>query len=552
MQNKNNFSGQNLRGRSFKNQSLIGADFSGCDLRRLDFSFADLTGAKFCNARMGKTTKTQILLIILKSFLGVLGCIIASGGHAILGVFVFPVHDDALSAFGYFAPFKKFQLLYPFLFVTTIIIAVNRNKFVYILWFIIMITGIILFPLFFYYSPIGEEKKVAMSIFSGMFSPGLIFVSIIIMGIGIFVASLTNFLGLILNALLILILLLGIDETTKMFIAGFINTILGFYLGWRANKREEPNLLLLRNWSLKLTCWGGTEFAFANLIQVDFSNTDLKYTRFKNAKFNKCNFQNTRNHHLALFENTPLEPRKVRDLVINGQITDKDFSKLDLRGLVFAGLNLEGFNFSHANLCGADLSHTQMTGAIIESWNIDTETCLDNIDCHYYYYLDKGEQKRMPPEGEEFRIGEFSRIFQKIAHTIDFIAHNEMELAAIKLSVEQVRVESGNNEIHIQAIEEKDGIIVVKVNAPKNEDRGVLYHEVNSLKQEYETRIQLLMSENQIQIGKIEILKEQLKEQRQDLLAAIKPKILIQNSTINNEGILNLGEINGNVLQENI
>jgi hypothetical protein len=63
----------------------------------------------------------------------------------------------------------------------------------------------------------------------------------------------------------------------------------------------------------------------------------------------------------------------------------------------------------------------------------------------------------------------------------------------------------------------------------------------------------------------IEILKEQLKEQRQDLLAAIQePKFIqiqhvkeitmgntttITDSTINNNGVMNLGEINGNVSQ---
>lgn len=128
-----------------------------------------------------------------------------------------------------------------------------------------------------------------------------------------------------------------------------------------------------------------------------------------------------------------------------------------------------------------------------------------------------------------------------------------MQLAAIKLSVEQVRVESGNDDIRVQAIEEKDGFIVVKVTVPKTEDRGVLYHEVNVLKQEYESKIQALTTDNYTKIGMIEALREQLKEQRQEFIAEIKPKILIQHSTINNDGILNLGgEMNGDVsLQQN-
>lgn len=93
----------------------------------------------------------------------------------------------------------------------------------------------------------------------------------------------------------------------------------------------------------------------------------------------------------------------------------------------------------------------------------------------------------------------------------------------------------------MQAIEEKNGFIVVKVTVPKTEDRGVLYHEVNVLKQEYEAKIQGLMAEKQIQIGKIEVLKEQLKEQEQrdDFLTELK------NSKIINTQIYIEGNVNG-------
>jgi hypothetical protein len=288
-----------------------------------------------------------------------------------------------------------------------------------------------------------------------------------------------------------------------------------------------------------------TDFKFANLINVDFTNVDLKNANFTISEVYNCNFKNVKNHTFAKFDNTVLEYYAVRCLIIDRKTIHKDFSKLYLRGLDFSGLDLRDFDFSHANLSGANLSHTQLTGATLEGWNIDTETRLDDIDCRYYYYLENGAKKRMPPEGEEYCPGEFSRIFQKIANTIDFIAHNEMELAAIKLSVEQVRVESGNDDIRVQAIEEKDGFIVVKVTVPKTEDRGVLYHEVNSLKHEYEAKIQGLMAEKQMQIGKIEVLKEQLKEQRQEFLAAIKDGRTIHTTTYI-EGSMSGGNVAGN------
>ena len=121
-----------------------------------------------------------------------------------------------------------------------------------------------------------------------------------------------------------------------------------------------------------------------------------------------------------------------------------------------------------------------------------------------------------------------------------------MELAAIKLSVEQVRVESGNDDIRVQAIEEKDSVIVVKVAEPKFEDRGILYHE---LKQKT-TQIQLRLRDKSHRIkelrSEIDILKNQINEKRQTLT------IIVKDSTINIDGgVVNFGEINGNISQQN-
>jgi hypothetical protein len=56
----------------------------------------------------------------------------------------------------------------------------------------------------------------------------------------------------------------------------------------------------------------------------------------------------------------------------------------------------------------------------------------------------------------------------------------------------------------VQAIEEKDGFIVVKVTVPKTEDRGVLYHEVNSLKHEYEARFKALEADKRTEIKRLQ------------------------------------------------
>ena len=600
------FKGQNLRGRSFKHQDLAGADFSDCDLRGVDFSWADLTRAKFCRARMGKTWKANLIFFILQASFGI-----------VVGVILYTTGVQLIATSTYLMAAHSIENIfilgvsYTLLNVIAIIIAVYCDYFKLLLWFWLL--NLLIIPVFalinikiegLNYAEIGgsigkliadSQSTVTTSIFSVLAAIAIIAIvgvlarfvaGIVSLAFGVFLYKFfefimpkfassyaANFMNTFtrhnINTT---------DEIIALFGAATVNSIIliliGAYLGKRSLIKEEPQLRYIRYWNLKFKGLGTTQFAFARLNGVDFSDADLKYAHFKNAKITNCRFQQAKNHHLALTDYTPIETRKIRDLVIDGIITDKKFSALDLRSLDFSGLNLQNFDFNHANLSGANLSDTQMTGATLEGWNIDTETNLKGIDCrYYYYYLEKGEKKRMPPEGEEYKLGEFTRIFQKIANTIDIIAVNEIERAAIKLAVEKIRVESGNDGIRVQAIEEKDGFIVVKVTVPKSEDRGLLYHKINSQKQEFETKIQLLMTEKYAEIGgfkrSIELLKEQLKEQRQEFYATIKKQNLIQigqigevtmgnkstinttitGSTVNNSGIMNLGEISGNVTQ---
>ena len=57
------YSDQNLRGRSFEGELLNGADFSKSDLRGADFSQASLVGANFTDARMGIRPIAAIVLL---------------------------------------------------------------------------------------------------------------------------------------------------------------------------------------------------------------------------------------------------------------------------------------------------------------------------------------------------------------------------------------------------------------------------------------------------------------------------------------------------------
>ncbi|MBC1225456.1 pentapeptide repeat-containing protein, partial [Nostoc sp. UCD120] len=59
------FSHQNLRGRSFKGQDLTGANFSYADIRGTDFTGANLRGANFSYIKAGLQDYQVIILLFI-------------------------------------------------------------------------------------------------------------------------------------------------------------------------------------------------------------------------------------------------------------------------------------------------------------------------------------------------------------------------------------------------------------------------------------------------------------------------------------------------------
>ncbi|MEH1791305.1 pentapeptide repeat-containing protein [Nostoc sp.] len=78
------FSCQNLRGRSFKGQNLAGANFSGADIRGADFTGANLRGTNFNNAKAGLQKGWASFLVCVSWLLsGISGFFLAITGGLI-------------------------------------------------------------------------------------------------------------------------------------------------------------------------------------------------------------------------------------------------------------------------------------------------------------------------------------------------------------------------------------------------------------------------------------------------------------------------------------
>ncbi|NES42674.1 pentapeptide repeat-containing protein, partial [Moorena sp. SIO2C4] len=196
-------------------------------------------------------------------------------------------------------------------------------------------------------------------------------------------------------------------------------------------------------------------------------------------------------------------------------LTQANLSNVNLSGANLSHANLSHANLSQANLTGANLTAVQalntnfeqalLTGACIKDWNINNATNLDGIICPYVYLRDSQQERR--PHSGNFAPGEFTKLFKKVLETLDLIFINGVNWQAFFTSFQKIKVESGAQELGIQAIENKgDGTIVIRINIPREFNKAEIE---NDFKQHYELalkaveekyRAELKAKDEQIQI----------------------------------------------------
>lgn len=244
-------------------------------------------------------------------------------------------------------------------------------------------------------------------------------------------------------------------------------------------------------------------------------NAQLDYARFAEVTLDRSHWRDAKNLHLSSTYNTVLQPKNVRELLTTGHTQHKDFHGLDLHGLDFSGLNLAVADFTDCDLTGAsfngvdltaakltravllgvDLSNARLTGASIGHWNIDKLTQFDDIDCEYVY-LDEACKERHPATGQ-FRPGEFAKLYQEIAHTVDFLIENSIQMEALLRTLEKLRASYDDEDIaQVQKVERKGEAYKVSVEVPA-ELEDILRKE---LREEYDQKLQLLEHQHQAKL----------------------------------------------------
>ncbi|MBE9211067.1 pentapeptide repeat-containing protein [Nostoc sp. LEGE 06077] len=285
------------------------------------------------------------------------------------------------------------------------------------------------------------------------------------------------------------------------------------------------------------------EFENAVLKKTDLSHSDLWNTKFKFADLSQAILTKAELSY-ADFWNANL----YETILYNANLTNAKFSYANLGEAILYNANLCEAILCNADLTNANLSRIQalgtdftasvLTGACLEDWSINSETKLDNISCKYVY-LKTDKQDRIPKVGE-FGTGEFTRWFQ----TIDLNFPTGIDWSAFYFSFKELKVRHKNENLSLQAIENKNGSeFVIRLEGSAEADKlAVIKSQLEAL---YQTKIQEIETQYQTEIKAKKTLiskfKTDLEYQRQantNLLEIVK--------TMAERGTTNKTEINAN------
>ncbi len=574
------YSGQNLRGRSFKGQNLTGANFSKADIRGANFTNAILKGADFTGATAGLQRRWVIGLLIVTFLLSLL-----TGLFSIIITMVIKLTTESTDAG------KLVAGIVLSIAIITPLLAVLKG----------LIVGGVVFPLvlgFVFALAFVAAKEIDQAfILAGIIA--LSVARILIFSVAFAVATAARNLafmlviqGATIGALIRAYTILKVEFRLIAIAVAILLLLPIAYIVWRSlsgNKKDA----WLRLYAIEVAAIRGTSFHGADLTDADFTGAILKNTDFKNANLTRTCFYEAKELDFASPGNTILSNSAVLNLLITLNGRNKSYAGANLKGAnlkgadlkeanlkdadineaTFQEANLEWTNLTFAQAVGTNFTKAQMTGACVEAWNIESTTILDNVDCRFVYLLEypkpgTDDRERRPSSGE-FQPGEFTKLFEEVLNTVDLIFQNGIDWKAFINAFKKVQVENGDTELSIQSIENKgDGVFVVKVSVPDNADKEKIHSDFT---QNYQLALAAVEEKYkavlQAKNNEIVIYRQQSAEMTEIVkLLANKPiNVKVENTNMTNNSsrkvtfgnvggdvnasgqALNLGEISGTV-----
>ena len=510
----------NLKGQSFKGKNLSGADFSQANIQGANFQYATLKETKFIGAKAGLETVVVIFLGIF-SFILSLFAGIASGFAAYTTAHFLSSHAIQTNPI---PPGLVTLLLLAVFFIYLINESIEKA------FTVIAISLALALPISFTGALIGAIAVlgfVAETIAVGIAKATVGRVASYIVVLGAVTTSMGLVLYWIINVARNQSEPLGVILYGGLFFVMILSAFLPFSSAYVAFESLSENEQFYWAKKIIISCIGigrKTSFCHADLEKSDFTDAKLQGTEFSYANIKHICWENSKGLELATVDGTILSQQEVRILLVTGKgkkrnlnrlnlkeanlqrfdLTEANLTEANLEGAILRnsllinadlrGANLKRAILQNAILEGAELSETQalgtdlrgaiMTGACLENWNVDSETNLDNVNCHYVY-LRSNQQERRPSIGE-FSPGDFTRLFKKTIETVDLIFRNGIDWSSFAIAFQQLKdeqklkVKRGDGELSIRAIEAKDdGSFVIRVDVSSDLDKAAIEESFN-------------------------------------------------------------------------
>lgn len=511
------YSGQNLRGRSFKGENLAGANFSHSDIRGASFRNANLTGANLSHSQAGLQRRWAILLVALALFLAALsGAASGLAGIMTSGIVsppftreysVIPAGILSVSLAIYYtvtvrqgytsglvACAVSISAAVAIIGTLTGALAGSGVAALTVAWVVVgTLTGAIAFVV------VGAVAR------SETLSAALAFVStfywVFAGSVAWYIAGIVAKAGIgappgkatVAKSVAVAYSKVGAYSIAWAFagsgaeiiartvaVAGACGVAaLGVYVGVRSLAADDK-FALPRRIGIFLAATGGTNFREANLTDADFSAATLKNTNFNGATLTRTSFSHAKKLDRSRIWDTYLKDAPVRLLVITGNGRDKNFDRLNLQGLNLRGANLDyasfiGANLSEANLQSANLSNAKLvqtqldnadltgatlTGAYIEDWGLTIGTKLDGVTCEYIYMRlptkDDPDACRKPDnKNEVFREGDFADFIAPIFKTLDLYHNQGVDPRSIAIAFKRLAENHPEADLELVAMEKR-------------------------------------------------------------------------------------------------
>ena len=506
------FSGQNLRGRSFKGQNLEGVNFSDADIRSADFTGTNLRNANFSNATAGLQKRWAIFFVCVSWLLSV-----------VLGFFSVFIGTGITYIFNYSTSVENQVFAWTvFIVVIVVFLVILRQGLISALTIVgafgisIAIAGFLTVIGLLAGAMNGFVSFVFVGSLSAYIALAFLLAIIIAGGIAItgafvFAIAFTSGGTIAVSGALCIALtmsvLVGFGTPFNFhgafgiafriaFAIVFANAgvLFSAYIAWRAIKGDEK-YSLIHNIAVAFAAFGGTSFHKADLTDANFTVATLKTTDFRKANLTRTCFYQVQKLDYVRPGTSYLQNPELRQLLITREAQGKNFENQILQGL-----NLSKVNFAYANLINTtfyqsslkeanlegallvraqfestDLTGATLTSACIEDWVVTKTTKLYGVKCKYIFMklTEKGDKRdQMPPKGE-FKNDDFILFVQSILDTIKLYHERDVN-PNLALYVLQSLSEDYQCTFEIVKVEKRGksgAIIEVKIPGNLNEEQ---------------------------------------------------------------------------------